>query len=44
MGVATRMVELVLPWRGAVIQGVVVHDHVVSATLEAKSLLVLVWL
>ena len=42
VGVASGMVELVLSWRGTVVQSVVVHDHVVGATLEAQSLLVLV--
>jgi len=40
MGVSSRVVELALP--GAAVQCIVVHDHVVRATLEAKSLLVLV--
>lgn len=40
MRVASRMVELAL--RSACVKRIVVHDHVVGATLEPKTLLVLV--
>ena len=44
VGVASRVVELVLPSRLAAVHRVGVHDHVVGATLEAETLLILVGL
>lgn len=38
MRVASGVVELVLPRSSAVFKGVVVHHHVVGATLEAHAL------
>ena len=40
--VASGVVELVLPACRTAVEGVSVHYHVVRATLEAKSLLILV--
>lgn len=44
MRIASRVVELVRPCSGPIVKRIVVHDHVVGATLETKALLVLVWL
>ena len=42
VGIPSGVVELVLPSRSARIKSVVVHYHVVCATLEAQALLILV--